>query len=300
MRDLIFGREKLRALWRLLIFLALAIATFAVLSIAAGPLLPEGVDGYWSLALPSALMVAAMLFASAVMMRLVERRPLAALGFPGGSQPAADLARGMAIGGGFMALLVTLLTVVGWLRPAPDAGTFAGWLEHVAGLGLMLALAAAAEELLFRGYAFQVLVEGSGPLIAVVLSSALFAGVHVFNPEVSAIALVNIGLAGVLMAGAYLRTRSLWVAIGLHWAWNWVMAAAFDLPVSGIDFDVPGYDTLELGPDAMTGGAFGPEAGLLTTALSLPLIVWVLRTPWLRESARMAELKPLVDARELP
>jgi membrane protease YdiL (CAAX protease family) len=99
------------------------------------------------------------------------------------------------------------------------------------------------------------------------------------------------------MAAAYLRTRSLWVAIGLHWAWNWVMAGLFDLPVSGIEFEVPGYDTLMLGPEAMTGGAFGPEAGLLTTLLSVPLIIWLFRTPWLSESQRMVELRPLIDSR---
>ncbi len=163
----------------------------------------------------------------------------------------------------------------------------------------MLMAAAAAEELLFRGYPFQVLVEGAGPVLAVAISSVLFAGIHAFNPAVEALAMINIFLAGVVLAVAYLRSRSLWVAIGLHWAWNWVMAAIFDLPVSGLWFDVPGYDTLQRGPDLLTGGAFGLEGGLLTTVFSLPLILWVLRTGWLRESARMAARRPLVDARAL-
>ncbi len=130
-----------------------------------------------------------------------------------------------------------------------------------------------------------------------ILTSGLFALIHLNNPAVDTVALVNIALAGVLFAGAYLRTRSLWVAIGMHWAWNFVMAAFFDLPVSGIIFDVPGYDTLARGPDLFTGGDFGPEGGLLTTILVLPLVVWVFRTSWLSQSPRMVELKPLVDAR---
>ena len=66
-------------------------------------------------------------------------------------------------------------------------------------------------------------------------------------------------------------------------------------------FSIPeGLYTLELGPDRFTGGVFGPEAGLLTTLFVLPLIVWVFRTGWLWESKRMAELRPIVDARELP
>jgi len=136
-----------------------------------------------------------------------------------------------------------------------------------------------------------------GAPLAVVISSVAFGALHIFNPEVGYISLVNITLAGVLMAAAYLRTRSLWTAIGLHWAWNWLMTAGFDLPVSGFDFNVPGYDAVLLGPKLVTGGAFGPEGSVLTTLLSVPLIVWLLRTRRLAESQRMKALRPLIDTR---
>jgi membrane protease YdiL (CAAX protease family) len=296
-RDLFFGPEKLRALWRVLLFLVLAVAAFWVLQGLASLVLPDGISEFWQVAASSALLIAATLVASLAMMRWVERRPFAALGLPLGREAARDLLVGAAMGSGFIALLVVLQTVVGWLRPAPDTGTLVGWFESVVGLALLLAIAAAAEEFLFRGYPFQVLVEGAGVTLAVIISSALFAGVHVFNPEVGSVALLNIALAGVLMAAVYLRTRSLWVVIALHWGWNWVMAAVFDLPVSGIGFDVPGYDTRQLGPDLLTGGDFGPEGGLLTTLFAVPLIVWVFRTRWLKESPRIAALAPLVDSR---
>jgi hypothetical protein len=186
---------------------------------------------------------------------------------------------------------------VGWLQPEPDAGTASGWLGEVTRLALVLIVAAAAEELLLRGYPFQVLVEGVGAVLAVFLTSGLFALIHLNNPRVSGLGLINIGLAGVLFAAAYLRTRSLWVPIGLHWGWNVAMGALFDLPVSGISFDVPVYDVLQRGPDLVTGGAFGPEASLLITLYVLPTIVWVFRTRWLSESPRIAKLEPLVDAR---
>ncbi|MGD2152956.1 MAG: CPBP family intramembrane metalloprotease, partial [Gemmatimonadales bacterium] len=163
--------------------------------------------------------------------------------------------------------------------------------------GAVLVVAAAAEELLLRGYAFQALVEGAGVIVAVILTSGLFALIHLNNPEVGWVALLNIGLAGVLFAAAYLRTRSLWVPIGMHWGWNFVMVAFFDLPVSGIVLDMPGYDTVVRGPDLLTGAAFGPEGGLVTTLLVLPLILWVARTKWLSQSKQMVELKPLVDTR---
>lgn len=301
MRDLFFSGERLRALWRVLLFLALTVgAVWGVGLLAA--LLPLPSDGAWGLGLGlnSLVLTVGVLVASAVMMRVIERRPLAALGLPLGQETGRGLLVGAAIGGVYMIVVIVAQTLIGWLRPAPDAGTLIDWFETVGGLVLFFLVAAAAEELLLRGYAFQVLVEGMGMAVAVLVTSTLFALGHLWNPNIDAIALVNIGLAGVILAGAYLRTRSLWVAIGLHWAWNWVMAAVFDLPVSGIRFDVPGYDTMELGPDMFTGGVFGPEAGLVVTLLALPLIVWIYRTPWLRESRRMAELRPLIDSRDVP
>ncbi len=289
------GRGTLRALWRVLLFLALAFFVFWGFGVLAAPLVSLRAGEIWTLTFASGVLVAALLVASLFMMRGVERRPLAALGLPLGRETGAGLLQGALIGGAFIVTLVVLQTMLGWLRPRPDPGTLLGWLEGVGGLALLLAVAAAAEELLFRGYAFQVLVAAVGAPLAVALSSGLFAVFHLFNPDLSWVALVNIGLAGVILAGAYLRTRSLWVAIGLHWAWNWAMASLFDLPVSGIAFDVPGYDTVVLGPDLLTGGAFGPEGGLVTTLLALPLIVWIYRTSWLAEPSAIARLRPLVD-----
>ncbi len=259
-------------------------------------LLPGEIRGLWTYAVGGLLLSAAALAASTVMMRRVEARPLSALGLALGSEAAPDYLRGVLIGGGFIGLLVLVQTLLGWLRTEPDVGGVGDWLIYLGQLAVVFFVAAAAEELIFRGYPFQVLVEWLGPAFAVALSSAVFAGVHAFNPQVDGVALLNIGLAGVVLGGVYLRTRSLWTAIGLHWAWNWMMAAVFDLPVSGIaEFDVPGYDSVQTGPELLTGGAFGPEGGLLATLLVLPLIVWVYRTGWLRESPRLAALRPLME-----
>jgi membrane protease YdiL (CAAX protease family) len=296
-RDLFYGPEKLRALWRVLLFLFCATLVAAALEAVASAFVPERLAVLWAIVSSHGTLVVSMLVASLVMMRWLERKPFVALGFPGGWEAASDILKGAAVGGGFIAGVVVVQTLLGWLQPAPDAGTLFGWLGHFVTLGAVLAVAATAEELLLRGYGFQVLVEGAGAVVAVILTSGLFALIHLNNPEVGWVALLNIGLAGVLFAAAYLRTRSLWVPIGMHWGWNFVMVAFFDLPVSGIVLDMPGYDTVELGPDLYTGGAFGPEGGLVTTVLVLPLIVWLSRTEWLAQSQRMVELQPLVDAR---
>lgn len=295
-RYLFYGPQKLRAPWRILLFLTVSAALAAGLSLVVGLLLPAPTDRLWGIGLSSLVATIALVAASAIMMRAVEREPLSALGLVPGDL-GRDWNQGAFIGGAFMAVVIAVQAILGWLGFETEPGGLLGWLEHVAVLGLVLAVAAASEELIFRGYPFQVLVEGLGVWPAIIVSSALFGGIHVFNPGVDALAVVNISLAGALMAAAYLRTRSLWTATGLHWAWNWMMAAVLDLPVSGLDFDSPGYDLTERGPDVFTGGAFGPEAGLLATALVLPLIAWVLRTRQLQPSARMRELGSLVDHR---
>lgn len=295
MRGLFRGSEKLWALERAFVFMIGT--TFALFLLGrASTLVPRG--GAWDSWIPSVVVLLATLVASLFMMRWVEerRRPLAVLGLPLERDALSGLLRGAAIGGLAVAGLVAVQLLMGWLRPAPDSGTVFGWIQQIGALAVLLAFAAAAEEVVFRGYAFQVLVQGFGAPIAVVLGAGVFAAFHARNPEVGPTALLNIGLAGVLLAGAYLRTRSLWVAIGLHWAWNWVMAAVFDLPVSGWAFDVPGYDFRQSGPDAWTGGAFGPEGGMLATLTLVLLSVWVFRARWLRESAGMAALRPLIDA----
>lgn len=294
-RSLLYGPVKLRALWRIVIFFAVAAVCFLMLYGSAATLAPYGLVA--QLAAYSLVMSIALLVASWLMMFRFERRPFTAIGLPWGRDAWAGWLHGAAIGGGFMAALVLFQIVPGWLRPVFDTGTLDAWLGSVAGLGLLLAVAAFAEELCFRGYAFQVLVEAAGPFVAVVVSSVAFAAVHLNNPGVGPLSLLNLGLAGVLLAVAYLRTRSLWFATGLHWAWNWVQTAVFDLPVSGLEFDVPLYDTARLGPESMTGGVFGLEGSILLALLMPPLIVWMARTQSLSESAAVKALDPLVDSR---
>lgn len=296
-RDWIYGPEKPRAVWRISFFLLLAAPAFWLLAVLLRSVLPEWPAGAVGLMLDSGALVLALVAASYAMMRWVERRPIAALGLPSGRPMASGFLLGSVVGGVIIAAVVAVQVAAGWMEPAADAGTTGEWLSRVGGLALLFLVAAAAEELLFRGYPFQVLVEGLGPVLAVIVAAALFALAHATNPWVDGLALLNIGLAGVVMAVAYLRTWSLWVPLGLHWAWNWVMAALFDLPVSGLSFDVPGYDLRAVGPRIVTGGPFGPEAGLLATVASGAAIAWLLRTGRLSRSEHVAALGPLVGDR---
>ena len=144
---------------------------------------------------------------------------------------------------------------------------------------------------------FAALVQGTGVWPAVGITSLLFAFAHGNNPNVNAVALANIFLAGVMLGWAYLRTRSLWFATGVHVGWNWTMSALLDFPVSGLVRDTPLYSARELGADWWTGGPFGPEAGVAATLAVIALTAWMLRTARLGETERMRALRPLVDHR---
>lgn len=288
------------AAWRILLFGVLFLALATVLSVA-GVLLagsPEAVRALgpraelWA---SSILALVAALVTSWIMLALIERRPFGALGFALGPGAVRQSVGGTAVGAALLGVAVLLVVLTGDAHWAPDAGTAGGYAATLGSTLVFFALAAAVEEVLFRGYPFQVLVNGIGPWGATLLSSALFAAVHGGNPNVSAPALANIFLAGVLLAVAYLRTRSLWFVTAVHLGWNWAMAALLDFPVSGLLWDTPLYDAVETGPDWWTGGPFGPEAGVPATVALLAGTVWLLRTRRIGEPEEIRARHPLVD-----
>ena len=145
------------------------------------------------------------------------------------------------------------------------------------------------EELLFRGILFRWLEEFAGSWFALAMTSALFGLAHMFNPNATALSSFAIALeAGVLLGGSYMLTRNLWMAIGLHAAWNFTQGWIFDVPVSGTDQN--GLVEAQLsGPELLSGGAFGLEASLIAmvvaTAAGVALVVLAVKQgelvrPW--------------------
>jgi membrane protease YdiL (CAAX protease family) len=293
-----FGPHGVRAGWRVALFILLCVPLSTAFAAVARQLTGPETSGPVRMLVPAIGTLIVSLVAGWVMLYAVDRRPAGALGFGLDRAMARESAVGFAAGGGMLLLAAGLLAMAGMARWVADTGS--GW-EYVASLAGALAfftVAAAAEEAAFRGYAFQALVQGMGAWPTALVTSALFALAHAANPDVTPLALANIFLAGVMLAVAYLRTRSLWFATAVHVGWNWTMQSALGFPVSGLnEWDTPFYDVRETGPDLLTGGPFGPEAGFAASAAILAGTVWLLRTRRIGESERMIARRPLVDAR---
>jgi membrane protease YdiL (CAAX protease family) len=157
-----------------------------------------------------------------------------------------------------------------------SAGTKGGLTGPTGALHLLALLAGfllqgGVEEWLIRGYTYHALRERWRRSVAILASSALFAVLHGLNPDVSAIALINTFLAGVILNLLVERSRSLWSAVLAHGVWNFTISSLVSLPVSGVLF--PHLLSVSVqGPPLLTGGGFGPEGSAVLTLLALPLV----------------------------
>ncbi len=262
------NEPRLRAGWRLLAQLAL----MAVLGICIA--IPGVVVGQFIFEIQEILVAQVIgLFTITLSVflarRFIDRRTFSSLGLRRNRQALADLLAGLLIATLMVSLLAFIMWSAGWLGPEGfDWNPSTNAVPQVGMWLLIFILTGWNEELLSRGYQLQNLREGLNLPLAVLISSGMFGLAHIFNPHASLIAAINITLAGVFFAFAWWRTQSLWLPIGLHIGWNFVLGVVFGLPVSGI----PTYRLAHLvitGPQAWTGGEFGPEAGLIVLPILL-------------------------------
>ena len=134
---------------------------------------------------------------------------------------------------------------------------------------VVLAIAALLEEVAFRGYPFQRLIEAIGPTGATLLMAVLFAVRHLQNPDATRVSTLVTVFAGWFLAMCYLRTRALWLSWGFHFAWNTAMGLLFGLPISGIRTFSAVIEANTSGPYWITGGGYGPEGSLIAAFVLL-------------------------------
>ncbi len=286
--------RRLRALWRLILHVVLVavliVALDVLLSLASEDLADSFAFGLVEMALPGLAIVAGTLLAA----RFLDRRPISDLGLQFSSHWRRDLGYGLFLGAFLMLLIFLVELALGWVtveeifltnRSVPF-GLAIFW-----PLTLFLAVGI-YEELLSRGYHFKNLAEGlsfspmgrrRAILLAWLISSAVFGLLHAGNPNATVISTVNLFLAGLFLGLPFLLTDQLAMPIGIHITWNFFQGNVFGFPVSGTSASETTFIAVQQGgPNLWTGGAFGPEAGLLGIAAimvgSLLVVWWVKRT----------------------
>ncbi|HZI40245.1 MAG TPA: type II CAAX endopeptidase family protein [Gemmatimonadaceae bacterium] len=251
---------RLRAPWRILIFLAATYACGFVASLFVAPAiaflyslvgLRVATDGW--------VVVAALLGGHFLALRYVDKRPWSDVWLDRAAARPALLARGFLFGALAIGVPTVLLIAIGWLALRP--GVHESFLAAALRVSIFLLPAAFYEELATRGYIFAVLRDSIGWRTALIAMSCIFGLLHARNPGANVESVALVTLAGIFLGGVVIATRSLYAAWMAHFAWNWTMAVVFHTAVSGLPLEAPDYRYVDAGPDWATGGVWGPEGG---------------------------------------
>ncbi|MEN6411039.1 MAG: type II CAAX endopeptidase family protein [Anaerolineaceae bacterium] len=238
--------------------------------------------------------LASMLLSVWFAAKVLDHRPFKDFGFHFNRQWWKDMVFGLALGALLMILIFAVELASGWV-------TVTGYLQNLYnGIGFWLGMAQSLllyicvgiyEEMLSRGYELRNLAEGlnfkrlggarGGLLLAYALSSIVFGMLHLGNANTTWVSTLNLVIAGLLMGLGFILTGNLAIPIGLHITWNFFQGNVFGFPVSGTAKGASFIGIQQGGPDLFTGGAFGPEAGLVGVAAMLigaGLIFWYVRS----------------------
>ncbi len=293
---------RLRSGWRLVIFVLTFLVLFYLITtlvrvtyVLANFLVPNATlhENLQDLVSRIILLVPSLV-AAYICTRWLEGLPWRAIGLSLHEGWFRDLMIGSAIGVISLALAAGIATAAGGLRfSISSAGMFPQVAKTLILSGGLFIVAALAEEALFRGYPLQTLARAHLASLGVLIISLAFASGHLQNPNAGeALSFINTALAGVWLAVAYLRTRSLWFPLGVHWAWNWALGSLFGLPVSGLTRLAP-YPLLhgiDLGPTWLTGGSYGIEGGLACTVALVLSTIFIWRTRLVTATEEMMRL----------
>ena len=262
-------KGRVRILWRMLGFFGI---TLFIATATAAALNSTGVIG------GSLGLLAGSVVAGWVLLSLDGRKP-AALGFYLTKDSLPESFHGLVFGSLISMMVVGTMAMFGGITWVTEDGTVTAWIVGAGSALAWFAIPAAAEEALLRGYPLQALTEAYGPEVSVVTTAVAFGALHLWNPGVGVLEIVNVTVAGLLFGIVYVKTLSLWCVTAMHLGWNWVLGYAADVSVSGLDLiDAPLYEGSTSGGEWLGGGTFGPEGSVVATAVLLGATVWTLRS----------------------
>ena len=270
------SEPRLRAGWRFLVQVGLqliltvfaSLAIFIPFNLLAGS---TNLSGPPYLVISEIIEIFTITFSVFLARRFLDKRTFVSLGLNLNRQAILDIVSGIGIAFVMMGLIFSSEMVLGWLTLEPFAWTIEpiqNVFAQVILFFLLFIVVAWNEELMSRGYHLQTIASGINLQWGLIISSAIFGVLHLANPHATWISAAGIFFAGLFLGFAYIRTQQLWLSIGLHIGWNFFEGVIFGFPVSGLDI----YHLTHIhviGPEFWTGGAFGPEAGVIL----LPAII---------------------------
>lgn len=305
MKEVFFNRlGRIRSGWRALIFLLSFAFVSGIFGAVVELILSNSPIGFNKgelsrFVIPNFILLAVSIFIGWLCGKFLENLPFRALGCSFAKNWSKDLLLGLTLGTVSIYLAVFIAIVFGgmMLQPNRTSGNSAILLTLSISLAVFT-LGAAAEEAFFRGYLLQTFARARLAWFAFALTSLFFASGHLGNPNANYISTINTVLAGVWFSIAYLKTRNLWLAFGLHLMWNWMQGAIFGIPVSGIKelTTEPLLQVTNSGSTVLNGGDYGIEGGIACTIalVGSSVLIWFL--PMLKPTEEMSAL----TSREIP
>jgi len=284
-------QSRLRTGWRVLIQFIL----FIVVLLGESIFIDVFGHGWLSRLLADLVYLAGGLGLSWLMARFIDRRPYIDYGFHFDRNWWLDFGFGLTLGAFMITGVFLSMSIAGWLTIARTATTNLG-LPFSLALFLKVvtfAIVAINEELTFRGYQLKNLAEGfanktinsqGAIVLAFLFSSAAFGFAHAASPNSTIVSTLNIILAGLVIGLPFLLTGELGISIGLHLTWNLFQGTVYGFTVSGDSPTTHLFSIQQTGPNLWTGGAFGPEGGLIALVWSIVgcglILLWI---KWLRK-----------------
>ena len=256
---------------------------FATAAFLFGPLL-LWVAGYVAGNVAASILCA--IFTNWLVLRIYEHLRLVDLGLWWTRASSDNLAFGLlgGIGAASAVLGPPLLVRAAHFQATPEPGSFGAILF----LMVLLAAGAAGEEMFFRGYGFQLLLVNLGPFATILPVGVAFALLHTFNPNSTWLGIANTAGFGILFGYAYWRSRDLWLPIGLHFGWNFTLPL-FGVNVSGLRMRVTGHEMAWTAGRLWSGGEYGPEGSILTSAVLVLLCFYIWKAPIRRQHSPITD-----------
>ena len=195
---------------------------------------------------------------------LVERRPLASIGLVDAGA-GATFAFGLLIGALTSGGVVAAIWAAGGFETSAIVPAFASpdALLYIAVLLACFVVQSGAEEIVFRGWMMSALARRIDVIWAIVIVSAVFTLLHM-GRGTTLLTACNTVLFSVFACCWALKARNIWGVMGWHAGWNWLIGTGFELPITGLDLQIPALIVrlAPHGPAHLTGGAEGPEGSV--------------------------------------